>query len=81
MSNPTSTSFRLAPLSYKIILLGDSSKYWINLGVGKSSLIKQFVDHEFNENIKPTCGIDYVTKTLTIDEFTVRLNIFDTAGQ
>jgi Ras-related protein Rab-6A len=29
----------------------------------------------------PTVSVDFLSKTYQIDEFTVRLNIFDTAGQ
>ena len=32
-------------------------------------------------NTKPTISVDFVTKTYQVDEFSVRLNIFDTAGQ
>ncbi len=31
--------------------------------------------------MRPTCSIDFATKTYQVDDFSVRLNIFDTAGQ
>lgn len=31
--------------------------------------------------MKPTVGIDFVTKTLQIDGETIRLQLWDTAGQ
>ncbi|XP_073057588.1 ras-related protein Rab7-like [Primulina eburnea] len=58
----------------KIILLGDS-------GVGKTSLMNQYVSKKFNQLHKATIGADFVTKELVIDEKFVTLQIWDTAGQ
>ncbi|XP_073155781.1 ras-related protein Rab7-like [Henckelia pumila] len=58
----------------KIILLGDS-------GVGKTSLMNQYVSKKFSPYYKATIGADFVTKELTINEKFVTLQIWDTAGQ
>ena len=56
------------PLSFKVILLGDSSSYpYKHIDVGKTSFIKQYVDRNFIEFTKPTTSIDFVVKTCQID--------------
>jgi len=57
---------------FKVILLG-------NIDVGKTSLIIQFADSTFSEEINGE--IDQKSKDLKIDGKTVRLIITDTAGQ
>ncbi|OVF07177.1 putative Rab family GTPase [Clavispora lusitaniae] len=58
----------------KVIILGDS-------GVGKTSLMQQFVNNKFSHQYKATIGADFLTKDLTIDNKSVSLQIWDTAGQ
>lgn len=58
----------------KVIILGDS-------GVGKTSLMQQFVNGKFSHQYKATIGADFLTKELTIDDKTVTMQLWDTAGQ
>ncbi|KAL1364812.1 hypothetical protein HN51_012970 [Arachis hypogaea] len=58
----------------KVILLGDS-------GVGKTSLMNQYVYRKFSQHYKATIGADFVTKELQVDDKLVTLQIWDTAGQ
>jgi len=58
----------------KVILLGDT-------GVGKTSLINQFVHRHITEDYKATIGADFLTKELRSGDQTVTLQIWDTAGQ
>ncbi|XP_010531417.1 PREDICTED: ras-related protein RABG2 [Tarenaya hassleriana] len=58
----------------KVIVLGDS-------GVGKTSLMNQYVYKRFNRQYKATIGADFVTKELHIGEKFATLQIWDTAGQ
>jgi len=58
----------------KIIILGDS-------GVGKSSLMNQYVNKKFSSQYKATIGADFLTKEVTIEDKLVTLQIWDTAGQ
>eukprot|EP01104_Vermistella_antarctica_P000568 TRINITY_DN10721_c0_g1_i1.p1 TRINITY_DN10721_c0_g1~~TRINITY_DN10721_c0_g1_i1.p1 ORF type:complete len:209 (+),score=58.64 TRINITY_DN10721_c0_g1_i1:389-1015(+) len=58
----------------KVILLGES-------GVGKTSLMFQFVKNTFSGSYKTTIGADFLTKELDIDGRLVTLQIWDTAGQ
>lgn len=59
---------------FKILVLGDSN-------VGKSSLLRRFVDDEFQEQYSSTIGIDFKIKTLVVDRLCIKLQIWDTAGQ
>uniref|UniRef100_A0A7S2HPM2 Uncharacterized protein n=1 Tax=Zooxanthella nutricula TaxID=1333877 RepID=A0A7S2HPM2_9DINO len=58
----------------KVIILGDS-------GVGKTSLMNQYVNKKFNTQYKATIGADFLTKEMTVDGRPVTLQIWDTAGQ
>ena len=58
----------------KIILLGDA-------GVGKSSIIKQYFEHEFSIQYKETIEADFTSKRLDIDGESTILQIWDTSGQ
>lgn len=59
---------------FKIVLIGDSA-------VGKSQLLARFARNEFNLDSKATIGVEFQTRTLTIDHKTVKAQIWDTAGQ
>jgi len=58
----------------KVIILGDS-------GVGKTSLMNQYVNKKFNNQYKATIGADFLTKEVMIDDRLVTMQIWDTAGQ
>jgi len=58
----------------KVIILGDS-------GVGKTSLMNQYVNKKFNAQYKATIGADFLTKEVTVDDRLVTMQIWDTAGQ
>ncbi|CAD7932798.1 unnamed protein product [Amoebophrya sp. A120] len=58
----------------KVIILGDS-------GVGKTSLMNQYVNKKFSNQYKATIGADFLTKDVIIDEKFVTMQIWDTAGQ
>ena len=59
--------------SIKVIILGDSN-------VGKSSLIHRLINKEFVD-LPATLGIEYHTYVISINEFKIRMQIWDTAGQ
>jgi Ras-related protein Rab-6A len=68
-------SMSISPLSkYKLVFLGDQS-------VGKTSIITRFMYDKFDQNYQPTIGIDFLSKTLYLEDRTVRLQLWDTAGQ
>ena len=59
---------------FRILLLGDS-------GVGKSCLLFQFCDEIYADSYIATIGVDFKVKTIVYDNQTIRLSIWDTAGQ
>ncbi|KAI3766156.1 hypothetical protein L2E82_16207 [Cichorium intybus] len=59
---------------FKVVLIGDSA-------VGKSQLLSRFAKNEFSMDSKATLGVEFQTKTLVIDQKTVKAQIWDTAGQ
>uniref|UniRef100_A0A1I8AZ49 Ras-related protein Rab-7b n=1 Tax=Meloidogyne hapla TaxID=6305 RepID=A0A1I8AZ49_MELHA len=68
-----STTTQKKRLTLKVILLGES-------GVGKSSIVNQFVNKKFLNYYKATIGVDFLQKQLTVDGVDVTLHIWDTAG-
>ncbi|XP_047312251.1 ras-related protein Rab11C [Impatiens glandulifera] len=59
---------------FKIVLIGDS-------GVGKSNILSRFTRNEFCLESKSTIGVEFATRTLKVEEKTVKAQIWDTAGQ
>merc|ERR1712010_361996 len=59
---------------YKLVFLGDQS-------VGKTSLITRFMYDSFDNTYQATIGIDFLSKTMYLEDRTVRLQLWDTAGQ
>lgn len=59
---------------FKVVLIGDSA-------VGKSQLLARFARNEFSLDSKATIGVEFQTRTLTIDQKTIKAQIWDTAGQ
>lgn len=59
---------------YKLVFLGDQS-------VGKTSIITRFMYDKFEGSYQATIGIDFLSKTMYLEDRTVRLQLWDTAGQ
>ncbi|OIW10869.1 hypothetical protein TanjilG_27815 [Lupinus angustifolius] len=59
---------------YKLVFLGDQS-------VGKTSIITRFMYDKFDNTYQATIGIDFLSKTMYLEDRTVRLQLWDTAGQ
>ena len=66
--------FNFSDYLFKVLLIGNS-------GVGKSSLLLRFADDVFHENFMPTIGVDFKIRTIEVDGKTIKLQIWDTAGQ
>ena len=58
----------------KILTLGDTM-------VGKSSIVLRFAEDKFDDNQFATIGIDFKTKYIKIGDSSVKVLIWDTAGQ
>merc|ERR1712130_254203 len=59
---------------FKVVLIGDS-------GVGKSNLLSRFTRNEFNLDSKSTIGVEFATRSIQVDNKTIKAQIWDTAGQ
>ncbi|XP_065183854.1 ras-related protein Rab-6A-like [Sycon ciliatum] len=59
---------------FKLVFLGEQS-------VGKTSLITRFMYDNFDNTYQATIGIDFLSKTMYLEDRTVRLQLWDTAGQ
>ena len=58
----------------KVLLIGES-------GAGKTCLLQRFCSNEFTENHLATIAIDFKTKLLDVDGVTLKMQLWDTAGQ
>lgn len=52
----------------KVIILGDS-------GVGKTSIMNQYVNKKFNNQYKATIGADFQTKEVVVDDRVVTMQV------
>ncbi|KAL1659757.1 ras family-domain-containing protein [Schizophyllum commune] len=59
---------------FKIVLIGDS-------GVGKSNLLSRFTRNEFSQDTKSTIGVEFATRSITVEGKILKAQIWDTAGQ
>merc|ERR1711871_1856724 len=59
---------------FKVVVIGDS-------GVGKSNLLSRFTRDEFNLESKSTIGVEFATRSVSIEGRTIKAQIWDTAGQ
>ena len=61
--------------AFKILVVGE-------MGTGKTSLIRQYVNNEFSEYYRTTIGVDFASKKLQWDPHTIiSANLWDVAGQ
>ena len=58
----------------KLLTLGDTT-------VGKTSIVLRFSDDKFDENQFATIGIDFKTRYIKVRDASVKVLIWDTAGQ
>lgn len=59
---------------YKIMIVGDTS-------VGKSSILRRFINNTFSHEIETTIGAAYMAKKMYHNDKEITLSIWDTAGQ
>lgn len=60
---------------FKVLVIGD-------FGVGKTSIVSQYVKKGFSEGYKATIGVDFALKTIQWEPRTVvRLQLWDIAGE
>ena len=59
---------------FRVIIVGDT-------GVGKSCILLRFSENTFNEQHNVTIGVEFGSKQVEIGSTSVKLQIWDTAGQ
>ena len=59
---------------FKVVIVGDS-------GVGKTNLLKRFINDSFASDTKATVGVELISKTFSINNDIIKVDIWDTAGQ
>lgn len=59
---------------FKVAIIGNSS-------VGKSCILKRYADDTFTDSYLATIGVDFRFKSLAIEDKSIKLQIWDTAGQ
>ncbi|MFH4982287.1 hypothetical protein AB6A40_008996 [Gnathostoma spinigerum] len=59
---------------FKVVLVG-------NAGVGKTCLVRQFTQGIFPPGQSATIGVDFMIKTVIVNDDKIKLQIWDTAGQ
>jgi Ras-related protein Rab-2A len=60
-------------LLFKVIIVGDT-------GVGKSCILLQFTEGRFKDEHNVTIGVEFGAKTVKVEDRSVKLQIWDTAG-
>ena len=60
--------------TFKILTIGES-------GVGKTCVLRRFVENKFLKNHLATIGIDFKTRVIDVNGLNIKLKIWDTAGQ
>jgi len=63
-----------APRKFKVVFLGDEA-------AGKTSVVRRYMYDTFDESIQATIGMDFQSKTVYLEDRTLRLQLWDTAGQ
>ena len=61
-------------IKYKLIVIGDEN-------VGKTSILNRFKNNLFSPEYEPTVGLDFQSIPILIDDQSVTLLLYDTAGQ
>ena len=59
---------------FRYIIVGD-------MAVGKSCLLLQFTDHKFRHQHELTIGVEFGAKTIELNGKSIKIQIWDTAGQ
>ena len=60
--------------NFKILLFGDETE-------GKKTFTQKFMINLFSEGHEDTIGVDFEVKSLSIDEFKIKLQIWDISGE
>lgn len=64
-----------------MVVIGGNLRPNSDSGVGKTNLLSRFEKNEFTHESKATIGVEFATKTVTMDNKRIKIQIWDTAGQ
>lgn len=69
---------------FKIVLIG--RQFFMNIlqgdsEVGKSNILRRFTKGTFSTDSKTTIGVEFSAKKMVVDGSTVKVQLWDTAGQ
>lgn len=53
----------------------------IMLGTGKSSILRRYLDNKFYDSYDVTIGVDFGSKTININDNTIKALIWDTVQE
>ena len=67
--------------SSTVVETGEKVVVIVDSYVGKTSLVKRYVENIFENSFHPTIGYEQYNKTETVDGEQVKLAFWDTAGQ
>ena len=73
-ATPAGSSAVIPRSKYKLVFLGDEA-------VGKTSIITRFMYDTFDTTYKVTIGIDFVSKTMYLEDRIVRLQLWSDGMQ
>ena len=59
-------------MKFKTVIIGEA-------GVGKTSIVQQFVNKCFQDKYVETIGVEFFTKTFKINDKIIKIEIWDTA--
>ena len=59
---------------FKVVVIGDSA-------VGKTQILSRFARNEFAFDSKSTIGVEFQTRSISINSKLIKAQIWDTAGQ
>ncbi|KAF8894794.1 GTPase [Infundibulicybe gibba] len=59
---------------FKVVFVGDT-------GAGKTNLLSRFAHDKFDLNSKPTIGVEFSNRFVTVDGKVIKAHIWDIAGQ
>lgn len=58
---------------FKYIMIGDYS-------VGKSSILRRFIESNFKTSISPTTAPEFISQTMSINNIPIKVEVWDTSG-
>ena len=83
----TSNLSRNNEFFFKFLLIGDPgmlrmlclNQASIELGVGKTSILRRYIENEFSSEHQPTIGVEFGSKLIELEDSTkIKLQIWDT---